>query len=86
MIVRMNTGYRDFKSVPSYEHQVGIAVPLAKVEANGLPGPTEGAILSEIEEVIYNPLEEHAESLFVAVITTYGMREFVFYTREPRRV
>ena len=86
MIVRMNIGYRDYKRVPGYEHQVGIAVPLAKVEANGLPRPTEGAILNEIEEVICNSLEEQAESLFVAVITTDGMREFVFYTREPDRV
>jgi Family of unknown function (DUF695) len=31
-------------------------------------------------------LEEQAESLFVAVITTGGMREFVYYTCEPRRV
>lgn len=57
MIVRMNNGYRDLKSVPGYEHQIGIAVPLAKVEANGLPEPTEGAIRREIEEVICNSLE-----------------------------
>jgi Family of unknown function (DUF695) len=31
-------------------------------------------------------LQEQAESLLVAIITTSGMREFVFYTRDPERV
>jgi hypothetical protein len=29
-IVRTNTGYREFGSVPGYEHQVGIAVRFAR--------------------------------------------------------
>jgi Family of unknown function (DUF695) len=86
MIVRANTGYREFRSVPGYEHQVGIAVPLGKVEPTGLPGPAEGALLGEIEDIICSSLEEQAESLLVAVITTGGMREFVFYTRDPHRM
>jgi len=86
MIVRTNTGYREFRSVSGYEHQGGIAVPLREPEATGLPGPTESAILGELEDTICSLLEEQAESLLVAVITTGGMREFVFYTREPQRV
>ncbi len=86
MIIRTNTGYRDYGSVPGYEHQVGIAVPLRSPEATGLPGAAEGAALGDMEDTICSSLEEQAESLFVAVITTGGMREFVFYTREPHRV
>ena len=86
MIVRTNTGYRDYGSVPGYEYQVGIAVPLGEVEATGLPRPAEDAVLGEMEDIICSSLEEHAESLLMAVITTPGMREFVFYTREPHRV
>lgn len=86
MIVRINTGYRNRKSVPGYEHQVGISVPLKKPEIGGLPGPAEGAVLGEIEDTICNSLEKQAESLLVAVITTGGMREFVFYTRQPDNV
>jgi hypothetical protein len=86
MIIRTNNGYRAFKSVPGYEHQVGIAVPLRNSEAAGLPGTAEGAVLDEIEDIICSSLEEQAESLLVAVITTGGMREFVFYTRQPHRV
>ncbi len=86
MFVRTNIGYREFRSVPGYEHQVGIAVPLREAEPTGLPGPAEDALLGQIEEIICNSLEEQAESLFVAVITTSGMKEFVFYTRDPQRV
>ena len=86
MFVRTNTAYRDCKSVPGYEHRVGIAVPLVQAEANGLPGTAELALLSDIEEMLCDSLQEQAESLLVAVITTSGMREFVFYTRAPHRV
>ena len=86
MIVRSNTGYREFGAVPGYEHQVGIAVPLRAPEPTGLPSPAEDAQLSEIEDVICKALQEHAESLLVAIITTSGMREFVFYTRAPQQL
>jgi hypothetical protein len=86
MIVRSNTGYREAGRVPLYEHQVGIAVPLRKSETSGLPSATEDALLGEVENNICSSLEEQAESLLVAVITTGGMREFVFYTRDPHSV
>lgn len=86
MLVRRNTGYLQLKSVPGYGHQVGIAVPLTKPDATGLPGAAELARLSEIEDIICSSLEDQAESLMVAVITTSGMQEYVFYTREPHSV
>lgn len=86
MFVRRNTGYSQFKRVPGYDHQVGIAVPLRNPEPNGLPGTAELAQLSEIEDTICSSLEDQAESLMVAVITTSGMQEYVFYTRDPQSV
>jgi len=86
MIVRTNAGYREFGSLQGYEHQVGIAVPLLDAEATGLPSAAESAQLNEVEDAICSSLEEQAESLLVAIITTSRMREFVFYTREPERV
>jgi hypothetical protein len=86
MIVRSNAGYRDFGSVPGYEHQVGIAVPLRTPEPTGLPSPAEDAELGHIEDLICSSLQDQAESLLVAVITTGGMREFAFYTRDPERL
>ena len=86
MIVRSNTGYEQFGSVPGYEHQVGIAVPLHTPETTGLPSSEENAELGAIEDTLCLALEEQAKSLFAAVITTNGMREFVFYTRAPQDV
>ena len=86
MIVRSNTGYKEFGRVPGYEHQVGIAVPLRAPEPTGLPSPAENAELGQIEDAICQLLETQAESLFAAIITTSGMREFVFYTRAPESV
>ncbi len=86
MIVRSNTGYKEFGSVSDYEHQVGVAVPLRAPEPSGLPSPAEDAELGTIEDTICASLEREAESLLVAIITTSGMREFVFYTRAPEQV
>jgi hypothetical protein len=86
MFVRSNDGYRELRSLPRYEHQVGIAVPLKEPESTGLPSAAEDALLGDLEDLISNSLEEGAESLLVAVITTGGMREFVFYTRVPQSV
>lgn len=86
MIVRSNTGFCEFGSVSGYEHQVGIAAPFRAPEPTGLPSPAEDAELGEIEDAVRNSLQEHAESLLVAIITTSGMREFVLYTRAPQQL
>lgn len=86
MIVRTNNAYREYAPVAGYEDQVGIAVPLNNVASSGLPSAEEDAQLDEIEEAICGALERQAESLLVAIITTSGIREFVFYTREPQQV
>ena len=86
MFVRRNIGYREFGSLAGYEHQVGIAVPFRSPEVTGLPTPAEDALVGEIEEIVCRSMEEQAVSLLVAVITTGGMREFVFYTHDPQRV
>jgi hypothetical protein len=86
LIVRSNKGYKDFGRIAGYEHQVGIAVPLRAPDPDGLPSPAEDAKLGRIEDALCASLEQQMESLLVAIITTNGMREFVFYTREPEHV
>ena len=86
MFVRTNAAYRGFKGVQGYEHQVGIAVPLVDPEPSGLPSTIENAELSAIEDNLCGLLQTANESIFVAAITTSGMREFVFYTRDPEQV
>jgi len=65
---------------------VGIAVRLHSPETTGLPSREENAELLAIEDAMCPALQEQAESLLVAIITTGGMREFVFYTHAPEQV
>ena len=86
MFVRSHTGYREFKGVTGYEHQIAIAVPLRDPDANGLPKSAENEELNAIEDAICPLLEAANESLFVAAVTTGGMREFIFYSKSPDQV
>ncbi len=86
MFVRFNSGFRNFSRRSCYPHQVGIAVPLLNPEPSGLPNSTELPQLSVIEEEICELLEAEKESLFVVIVTTSGMQEYVFYTSSPERV
>ena len=86
IITRVNAGYENGGALSGYEHQVGIAVPFNAPEFNGLPSVEEDTVLGAVEDSICEMLEEDAESLIVASITTGGMREFVFYTKAPEEV
>jgi hypothetical protein len=85
-IIRCNSGYKDYGSLAGYEHQVGIAVPFRAAQPSGLPSPQEELELNPVEDAICASLEETAQSLLVAIITTSGMREFVLYTCAPEQV
>jgi tyrosine-protein phosphatase YwqE len=61
-------------------------VPLRNPEPSGLPNSTELPELSVIEDEICELLESEKESLFVAIVTTGGMQEYVFYTSSPEQV
>jgi len=61
---------------------VGIAVPLRAPNADGLPEEEELNQLNAIEDSLASRLEAEQKSLQVLAITTSGMREFIFYTRD----
>jgi len=83
LIVRVNRGVEQAVGHPEFDHQVGIAVPLHSPDANGFPGPDESGQLDAIEDLLLTSLGAHRQCIFVAAISTGGMREFVFYTSEP---
>ena len=83
LIVRVNQGVAPAVRHPDYAHQVGVAVPLNDPDGTGLPGMDESEQLAGIEKSLAERLEEGRHCLFVATITTDGMREFVFYTSDP---
>lgn len=85
-IVRLNTGYRKFGSLPGYGHQVGIAVPFRSPGKTWQLSQEEHTELHAIEEEIRRTLQHQTGSPLVAVITTQVMREFVLHTRVPEKV
>lgn len=80
MIVRVNRGVSAAIRHPAYTHQVGVAVPLNAPDEHGFPSPDESAQLDAIENLLVSRLTPDRQCLFVAVISTGGMREFVFYS------
>ncbi len=86
LIARVNTGLKTLVGDSRYQYRVGVAVPFNSVEKNGLPSGEESWKVSEIEDLLAAELELDNESLFAVVITTGGVREFVFYTSDPQEV
>jgi hypothetical protein len=86
LIARANVALKPFVGHPKYSHQVGVAVPFRTPDENGFPQSEEAAELMDIEDKICSELEVANQSLFAVVITTGGMREFVFYTSDPKGV
>ena len=86
IIVRTNTGAARLAGDSRYRHRVGVALPLRKPDERGFPQPEEIAELDAIEDKLVLALTAEGTALLVLVITTAGMREFVFYTSEPASV
>jgi hypothetical protein len=86
IIARFNAGLKEVAGHPEYRYQVGIAVPLRRPTELGLPTPDEDETLAIVEEQIAKMLDDAGESLLAGVLSTGGMREFVFYTGDPAAV
>jgi hypothetical protein len=84
IFVRKNQAAKEFTGHRDYRFRVGVAVPLREPKDNGLPTNDEMNQLNSIEDALTEALEANQESLHVLAITTGGMREFVFYTRNPQ--
>jgi hypothetical protein len=81
MFIRRNDAARSLRGHPEYRFRVGIAVPLKAPDEHGLPNAEEMEQLNAIEDLVSSRLEDGKQSLMVFAITTGGMREFVFYSR-----
>lgn len=60
-----------------------VAVPLVEPHERGLPQPLEMADLNRIEDALTNALEPELNGFLGWEITTAGVRESVFYIRDP---
>jgi Family of unknown function (DUF695) len=86
MIVRMAAAYRGMGALPGYDHHIIIAATLRSPTPAGFPSVEEGVDLQRFEKNLCSAIETDNESLCVLVITNRGIRDFVFYTRNPQGV
>jgi len=82
LIIRFNSSIREWVGHKELGIKLGFAVPLNAPNEGGLPHPDENEQLNGIEDVIVREVEASAKGVFVLVLTTGVMREFVFYITE----
>jgi hypothetical protein len=68
--------------IPSTRSKLELPFHFSVLINSGLPIGEEANKLNELEENIERALTEKDDAVFVASITTNGMREFVFYAAE----
>jgi hypothetical protein len=86
MLIRLNSGARAVAKSAELAHRLGVAVPLLTPSDEGLPTSSEGSMLVRIEDALCDALRAGTEVVLTVVITTSGMREFVFYSAMPANV
>ncbi len=86
MFVRRNDSAKQISSNPEFIYRVGFAIPLLAPNEHGLPSNEEMASLNQIEDELSSQLEKDKVSIHVLSITTSGMREFVYYTKDSKIV
>lgn len=83
MMVRMATAYRSIGALAGYDHHIIVGASLRSATPLGFPSIGEGDDLQRFEMNLSAALETDKESLCVLVLTNNGMRDFIFYTRNP---
>ncbi len=85
MLVRLNDGLRAMAGRKSHSRQAGIAIRCNSPDEQGLPSANDATAFSNFEDQSQEMFCADQLALFAAVITTGGMREFVFYLSDERR-
>jgi hypothetical protein len=86
LVVRLNTGAAAVQKGARFAHRIGVAVAFLNPNVVGFPEVSERDALSGIEEDLCEALKAGTEVVQAVVITTGGMREFVFYCSAPAKV
>jgi hypothetical protein len=82
IFVKFRAGLQDATGHPEFPFQIGVAVPLLNPTSDGLTTQTEAEVLWRLEDRLNEILTHNDRSVFAFIITTGGMREYVFYARE----
>ena len=86
MFVRRNASVSSWVGHKDYAHRIGVAIAFLRPNREGLPYPDEGEVMNRIEDSLCAVFEKNQGAVQVLAITTKGMREFVFYSRDPSLV
>jgi hypothetical protein len=81
--IRGNTALRALKERERFPYRAGFAVTFRKPNAYGLPDTDEASELTSVENDIDRAMSGKKLGFLSLVITTGGMREYVFYTNRP---
>ena len=84
--IRGNTGLRTLKERERFPYRVGFAVTFRKPNSYGLPTDDEARELMPLENEIDRAMSGKKLGFLALVITTGGMREYVFYSNQPDAV
>ena len=82
IVVRLNAGLAPLAASGTYPFQAGIAVRLNAPDERGFPSAEDSAALGRFEDEFVEALCGDTSVVFAAVLTTGGMREFVFYASD----
>jgi hypothetical protein len=84
--IRGNTALRALKERQRFPYRAGFAVAFLKPNRFGLPGDDEAQDLTSLENEIDRAMSGKRLGFLTLVITTGGMREYVFYSNQPDAV
>lgn len=83
MSLRLNREIEDFICHTKYVYQLSITLPLSTMDEHGYPYAEEDRLLQELESLLQDRLALNRLSVFVAVLTTAGVRMYLLYTFLP---
>jgi hypothetical protein len=84
--IRGNTALRGLHERQRFPYRVGFAVAFRKPNPYGLPTDDEARQLTSLENEIDRSMSGKKLAFLALVITTGGMREYVFYSNQPDAV
>jgi hypothetical protein len=84
MLVRIANAYGGLAPLPGYDHHLIVSVHFRAPKPNGFPSSEEGDDLQAVELNMCSLLETGNYVLSALVVTNNGLRDFIFYTRDPR--
>ncbi len=83
LLIRRNDGLAAMANRAPYATRLTVSVTFHHPDDQGMPSGEESFALGSLEDSLTNQLTARAGSVFAAVVTGEGRRDYVFYTKAP---